>query len=114
MDRCCFSTVNAFRGAGIYTSYAMGSKVSPSDVYQQPHPNPGEKCPTSTSSQKGVTSALSVLESEMDKDTLLKYNRRLEEGYDLEEDPLYNVWSKIEESKCFYSKYEHRHRKSHP
>lgn len=33
--------------------------------------------------------ALAALEEEMDKDTLKKYECRLEEGYDCLEDPLY-------------------------
>ena len=34
----------------------------------------------------------------MDKDTLLKYFTRLEKGYGLKEDPLYNSWSRLKKT----------------
>ena len=42
--------------------------------------------------------ALLALESEIDEDTLKKYNERLDEGYNLKEDPLYNIWVKLKKS----------------
>ena len=39
--------------------------------------------------------AITALEAHVDSSTKQKYQERLEEGYDLEDDPLYNTWSKL-------------------
>lgn len=35
---------------------------------------------------------------QMEEETILMFEERLAEGYDLEEDPLYNAWSKLKKA----------------
>lgn len=87
--------VNGFRGAGIYPVDASkaGVKVCPLFIYQEDEKGTSESSTSYSKTQ--LPSPLLVLESELDEDTLRKYNKRLDEGYDLKEDLLYNVWVKL-------------------
>ena len=49
--------------------------------------------------QSKVHVGLQVLESALSSTTKKKFKPRYEEGYDVKDDELYNVWSKLNELK---------------
>ena len=49
------------------------------------------------------SAVLCALEQQMEKETILHFEERLTEGYDLVHDPLYNVWSKLEKAVSKFS-----------
>ena len=86
------SIVNAFAGSGIFPVNAakVGSKASPSNIFCDPNTtSPQDSSPHQSSA------VLCALEQQMEKETILHFEERLAEGYDLVHDPLYNVWSKL-------------------
>ena len=94
--------IHSFKHSGIYPvnySAIRSSKVSPSIIYT-PSPEPSLESPNAScshTSTAGVTveSPLATLESAMSIATKERFEKRLEEGYDVESDELYNVWSKL-------------------
>ena len=90
--------VHAFRASGIYPvdRNAIDSrKLGPSQIYtshkesvpgSQPTPKPGSLI------------ALKALEDEMDSETIKKFQVRLEEGYDIDSDPLFKAWAGLKRS----------------
>ena len=90
--------VNAFAGLGIYPVNVskVGSKVSPSAIFCDP--NATSNTSPQDSSSHAPSTVLHALEQQMEKDTILHFEERLAEGYDLVHDPLYNVWSKLKKA----------------
>lgn len=41
--------------------------------------------------------ALRMLENQMDKTTVQKYEERFDEKYNIKDDPLYNAWSNLKQ-----------------
>ena len=83
------SIVNGFRGSGIYPlnpSAIQPEKLGPSAPYSTSLPKPRP-----TLNEK----SLCDLEALMKPDTVQLYSKRHNEGYDVETDELYLVWSKL-------------------
>lgn len=72
------------------------SKTSPSNVFREPL----SQDYSSQSQCAPKVAALAVLEQQMDQETISMFEERLEEGYDLIDDPLYNAWSKLKKTVC--------------
>ena len=92
------SIVNAFAGSGIFPVNAskIGSKASPSDIFSDSNAS-SNTSPQDSSSHPSST-VLSALEQQMERETILHFEERLAEGYDLVHDPLYNVWSRLKKA----------------
>ena len=92
------SIVNAFAGSGIFPVDASktSSKTTHSNVFCDPST---KECCSNSSPQDSLSQAskgaLRALEQQMEEETILMFEERLAEGYDLVEDPLYNAWSKL-------------------
>ncbi|ORU95132.1 MAG: hypothetical protein A6F71_10800 [Cycloclasticus sp. symbiont of Poecilosclerida sp. M] len=85
--------MNAFKHSGIYppNRHAIDErKLYPSQVYQQKETEPYQPIAVKKL-------ALIALEEELDKETVKKYERHLEEGYDCEVDQLYSTWKKLKD-----------------
>lgn len=85
--------VNSFKEAGIYPvdkSKAKSVKTAPSKLYCIT-PNVSD----ATKDTSPSIDAITALEAQMDSCTIRKYEERLEEGYNLEDDLLNNTWSKL-------------------
>ena len=86
---------NAFAGSGIFpiNLSKVGSEASPSNIFCDP--NATSNTSSQDSSSRAPNTVLCVLEQQMEKETLLCFEKQLAEGYDLVHVPLYNVWSKL-------------------
>ena len=83
--------VHAFRASGIYPvdRNAIDSrKLGPSKIYTSHKAN---ESGSQSAPKPGSLTALKALEEEMDDETIKKFNDRLEEGYDIDSDPLYKA-----------------------
>ena len=94
--------VNSFRAAGIYPvdfTAIRREKVIPSTLYRVEEVAskqiPPIEVPPTGSKSKPNDAALEALEKAMGSETKEKFTVRYEEGYDLETDELYVVWSKL-------------------
>ena len=63
------------------------NKIHPSTVYS-----------TCKSDNETKTSALQIIEDSLSIATKEKFEKRFEEGYDVEEDELYNIWAKLKKT----------------
>ena len=82
--------VHAFKASGIYppNRYAIDEcKLQPAKVFNTSEPAQPEQ-------NQGKNLALAALEEAIDKE-LLKYEVRLQEGYDMKDDLVYNTWKKL-------------------
>ena len=69
---------------------ALGDKTAPSTIFT---PQEETSAPPPNASQL----ALKALEEELDEGTLVKFQERFEEGYDVTSDSLYNTWLKLKQ-----------------
>ena len=89
--------INAFKGSGIYPpnqSAIDGRKIAPSKVYSRPLANSTGTLPLG---QVGKQLALKALKEELDESTLELYKQRYAENYELQTDPVYNTWIKLQQ-----------------
>ena len=94
------SIVNGFAGSGIFPVNAakVGSKASPSNIFCDPNAMSSQDSLSQPSS-----AVLCALEQQMGKETIMLFEERLAEGYDLVHDPLYNVWSNLKKAVSKFS-----------
>uniref|UniRef100_A0A1X7UEV0 HTH CENPB-type domain-containing protein n=1 Tax=Amphimedon queenslandica TaxID=400682 RepID=A0A1X7UEV0_AMPQE len=86
--------INGCRHSGIYPPNQLAidqQKLQSAEVYEPLERKEIKSSYLPTANQM----ALQSLEEELDEETLKKYQTRLEEGYDLIEDPLYRAWKKL-------------------
>ena len=82
--------VNAFERSGLcpVNRNAITSKqLAPATVYKT-----SQAEPPASAHNTGSNLALAALEEACSEETLSVFKTRLEEGYDLEDDALYNTW----------------------
>ena len=70
-------------------------KLKPSQPYQGTSKND-----TSSKQHSDERMALKALENAMDDSILTTYKKMSKEGYDIDSDPLYNIWSKLTKAVC--------------
>ena len=70
-------------------------KLKPSQPYQGMSKND-----TSSKQHSDERMALKALENAMDDSILTTYKKMSKEGYDIDSDPLYNIWSKLTKAVC--------------
>ena len=100
----CSMIINPFKRSGIYPPNRLAineKKLGPSKLY---------KSTKETSEQQsqpvmvklgleGKKLALKALEEEMGSEMIAKYEQRLEECYDLDNNPVYNTWKKLKQQR---------------
>ena len=92
--------VNSFRSSGIYPPNRLAindKKLGPSQQYIKGKSNT-EGTKQHETRPCGEEMALQALENAMDASTLTKYSKRYEEGYDIQDDVLYNTWVKLKKA----------------
>ena len=96
--------INSFKRSGIYPPNRLAineKKLGPSKLYKSKEETSEQQSqPVMVKlGLEGKKLALKALEELMGSEMIAKYEQRLEECYDLDNDPVYNTWKKLKQQR---------------